>query len=86
MAPPCTGDCDGNGSVAINELVIGVNIALDALPVAVCQRFDSDGNGQVTIPELIQAVDNALAACPAVATIGLWSQDALPSTAALDVG
>ena len=26
----CVGDCDGNGAVSIDELVIGVNIALAA--------------------------------------------------------
>ena len=27
--PSCTGDCDGNGLVAINELIVGVNIVLN---------------------------------------------------------
>ncbi len=74
MAPLCTGDCDGNGSVAINELVVGVNIALDHVPATVCPRFDADGNGLVTIPELIAAVGNALTDCPGVATVGSRTQ------------
>jgi hypothetical protein len=63
-APACTGDCDGNNAVAINELVVGVNVALDSMPATVCVRFDADDDGRVTIPELIQAVGNALSGCP----------------------
>jgi autotransporter-associated beta strand protein len=64
MAARCTGDCDGNGAVAINELVIGVNIALDNAQAAVCPRFDTDGDDRVAIQELIEAVGNALTGCP----------------------
>lgn len=69
--PFCTGDCDGNGVVAINELLIGVNIALDNAVIDACPRFDANGDDRVTIPELIQAVGNALTGCPAVATTNL---------------
>jgi hypothetical protein len=55
-----TGDCNGDGMVTINELIIGVNIALGNLPIASCPAFDTDRNGQVSIDELIQAVNNAL--------------------------
>ena len=65
---PCTGDCDGDGMVAINELVIGVNIALGNLPIAECPRFDANGDTAVTIPELIQAVANTLNGCPPAAS------------------
>ena len=70
MAAFCTGDCDGNGAVAVNELVLGVNIALGNVAADVCPQFDVDGDGQVTIPELIQAVGNALTGCPAGGGIG----------------
>lgn len=60
----CAGDCDGNGAVAINELVIGVNIALGDQSVSACLAFDGDGNGSVAINELIAAVSNTLAGCP----------------------
>ena len=33
QAQDCVGDCDGDGQVSINELVLGVNIALGSLPV-----------------------------------------------------
>lgn len=64
----CVGDCSGEGMVQINELVIGVNIALGSLPIGDCPAFDCQNNGTVPINCLIQAVNNALNGCPAVAT------------------
>lgn len=66
----CVGDCDGNGSVAINELIIGVNIGLDLAPVASCPAFDRDGNGLVTVADVITAVGYGLQGCP-LATAGI---------------
>lgn len=60
----CTGDCDGNGTVAINELILGVNIAIGNQPVSVCLAFDVNDSGGVEINELIQAVGNAISGCP----------------------
>lgn len=63
-APPvCTGDCDGSSSVGINELVLGVNIALGARDVGDCPAFDRDDNGRVSINELVAAVNAALDGC-----------------------
>lgn len=59
----CAGDCDFNGAVSINELVTGVNLALNAESDAVCIALDVDDNGQVAINELISAVANALDGC-----------------------
>ena len=59
----CTGDCDGDGSVAINELIGGVNIALGSAPVDSCVAFDRDGDRSVSIDELIAAVNVALSGC-----------------------
>jgi hypothetical protein len=58
------GDCDRNGRVTVDELVIGVNIALDIAPLASCPSFDSNGDGQVTVDELIVGVGNALTGQP----------------------
>jgi hypothetical protein len=60
----CAGDCNDNGTVAVNELITGVNIALSTASVSVCSSFDVNGNGQVTIDELLRAVNNALSSCP----------------------
>ena len=62
--PMCEGDCNGDNMVAINELIIGVNIALGNAPVGDCPSFDQNDSGQVEINELIGAVNNALNGCP----------------------
>src|ERR1700687_4033659 len=67
-AQQCVGDCDGGGEVTINELILGVNIALGSVPLANCSALDADGSGDVTINELISAVNNALTGCPIVNT------------------
>ena len=59
----CAGDCDGNGTVAISELITGVTIALGSQPLDRCPAFDSSGNSGVEINELIAAVSNALDGC-----------------------
>jgi hypothetical protein len=62
--PVCVGDCDGGGSVTVDELLVGVNIAIGSAMVSACPVFDVDGDGSVAISELVQAVRNALGACP----------------------
>ncbi|MDX2171150.1 MAG: hypothetical protein SF182_29040 [Deltaproteobacteria bacterium] len=62
--PSCVGDCNGDGQVAINELITGVNIALGSSPVSACPSFDVNKDGQVAINELITGVNNALGTCP----------------------
>jgi hypothetical protein len=66
-AQSCQGDCDGGGSVAINELIVLVNIALGSAPVSACTVGDANDDGSVTINELIGAVGIALNGCPAPA-------------------
>jgi len=68
MAVACTGDCDGDGTVTVNELLVGVNIALGNAMTSACPSFDSNGDGDVTIDELLAAVNNALGSCPPAAT------------------
>ncbi len=60
---PCTGDCDGNGEVTVDEIVRGVNIALGNFALSECPVFDPNQDGEVTIEELIQAVNVALNGC-----------------------
>ena len=59
----CAGDCNGDRSVAINELVLGVAIALGSAQLTGCDGFDGDDDGQVSINELVAAVSAALAGC-----------------------
>jgi len=62
---PCAGDCDGDRTVVVSELVQAVAIALGGAPVARCAAADSTPDGLVAINELVRAVDSALAGCPA---------------------
>jgi len=61
---PCYGDCNGNGDVAINEVVLAVNIALGEATVDACSLVDDNGNDQVSVNELINAVNRMLYGCP----------------------
>lgn len=59
---PCAGDCDGDGSVRVSELIAGVTLALGTATTP-CPAIDTDGDGLVSVAELIQAVNAALAGC-----------------------
>jgi hypothetical protein len=61
--PSCSGDCNGDGHVTINELIAAVNIALGQAQITACQACDRNGDGKVTINELIAAVSRALQGC-----------------------
>ena len=61
--PACTGDCNGDGRVTIDELILAVRIALDDAPVSVCPAVDANADGTVEISELIAAVTRTLAGC-----------------------
>src|SRR6185369_13297640 len=64
-AQVCPGDCDGSGTVSIDELILAVDIALDIEGTERCPAADRDGSGTVSVDELIAAVDVALDGCPA---------------------
>jgi hypothetical protein len=68
LPPACVGDCDEKGRVTVDELVVGVNIALGNALLSQCDQFDKDRNGRVTVDELVTAVNNALNGCPAPPT------------------
>ena len=61
--PACVGDCNGNRVVTVDELIKGVNIALDIFTVSQCRALDRNGSGEVTINELTAAVNAALDGC-----------------------
>ncbi|MBI4518996.1 MAG: hypothetical protein HY699_24660 [Deltaproteobacteria bacterium] len=63
IGPGCTGDCDGDGNVTVDELVTGVNIALGTFSDEPCPVFDANLDGEVTVDELVMAVNNALNGC-----------------------
>jgi hypothetical protein len=60
----CVGDCSGNGVVTVDEILLGVSIALGDSPLAACRALDTSGDGRVTVDEILQAVNAALNGCP----------------------
>jgi len=78
-AGPCIGDCGGDGTVTIDDLIKGVNIALDNATASACPSFDINGDGVVTIDEIIQAVNAALNGCTPAASA---TPTAIPTAAA----
>jgi hypothetical protein len=60
----CYGDCNDDGFVTVNELVLGVNVALRISPLAECPSLDRTDEGEVSIDEVVLAVSLALGGCP----------------------
>jgi len=59
----CAGDCGGDGRVTVNELIVGVNIALGNAALAACSAFDRNADQLVAVNELVAAVNAALQGC-----------------------
>jgi hypothetical protein len=51
------GDCDNDQRITVDEILQGVNIALEQTPVSSCPRFDGDADRRVSVDELLAAVD-----------------------------
>jgi len=64
-AAVCPGDCDGNGTVTIVEVIRGVSIALGRTALTECPAFDRNADGQITVNELISAIAAVLHGCVA---------------------
>jgi YVTN family beta-propeller protein len=60
----CVGDCDGNRTVSIDELVRGVAMALGLQGVDDCRAFDLNEDGLVSVDEVVRGVVAALDGCP----------------------
>jgi para-nitrobenzyl esterase len=63
-AQSCVGDCNADGAVTVDEVVIGVNIALGTAPLADCSAFDRDANTSVDVAEVVTGITNLLDGCP----------------------
>jgi len=59
----CPGDCNGDGSVAIDELIRAVAIALGQTPVSACSGLDTNADGAIEVAEIVSAVGGALNGC-----------------------
>jgi hypothetical protein len=59
----CGGDCNGDGTVTVDELLRMVNIALSTVDVSMCTSGDANHDSEITIDEILTAVNNALNGC-----------------------
>ena len=64
----CPGDCNHDGTVTVDEIIIGVGIALDALELEQCAAFEQTPDGMITVDELLAAVAALLGGCSATPT------------------
>jgi hypothetical protein len=64
-AAQCGGDCDGDGSVTVADIVTLINIALGTASVTTCPPGDTSNDGMITVDEILTAVNNALHGCGA---------------------
>ncbi len=62
-AAGCSGDCNQDNAVTVDELIRGVNIALGNAEIEQCPVFDANGDSQITVDELVKAVNVALSGC-----------------------
>ncbi len=58
--PGVSGDCDGNGLVAVDEIVAMVSIGLSTRPLDRCPAADRNGDGRVTVDEILRGISAAL--------------------------
>ena len=63
MPPPCTGDCDGDTFVSVDEIVTAIAVALGDVPATACAAADRNGDHKVTVDELVAGLDAALHGC-----------------------
>jgi hypothetical protein len=64
--PPCPGDCSGDRSVTVDEILTLVNIALGNATITLCDASDLNGDGSITVDEILAAVHSALNGCPQI--------------------
>jgi hypothetical protein len=63
LAGGCVGDCNTDGEVTVDDLIIMVNIAQGSQPVSACPNGDANGDDEITIDDILQAVGKALNGC-----------------------
>jgi YVTN family beta-propeller protein len=63
--PICVGDCDGDGTVTVVDVIRALGVTFDPSALQSCESADIDGNRRVTVDELVSSVSHALSGCPA---------------------
>jgi hypothetical protein len=59
----CRGDCNVDGTVAVDDLLQMVGIAISDVPLSRCEIGDEDDDGDIGLDEIIPAVSDALSGC-----------------------
>jgi YVTN family beta-propeller protein len=59
----CVGDCDGDGTVTLGDLVTAVGVGLGSFSPDRCSRLDGNRDGRATIDELLDAVHASIMGC-----------------------
>lgn len=72
----CVGDCDGGGTVTVEEIVTATADALAAAAGA-CPAADADGHDGVTVDEIMQAVAALLHGCPIDEPVAIYDRSAI---------
>ena len=62
--PCCTGDCNADCVVTVDELLALADVALGTTAMSSCGDSDVNDDGRISIDEIVTAVHNALAGCP----------------------
>jgi alpha-D-xyloside xylohydrolase len=62
----CPGDCQGDGVVTVDEIVVGVSIGLGSSAIEACTAADGNVDGSVTVDEILRAIQAALSGCSSV--------------------
>lgn len=68
--PTCVGDCDGDGFVAIEEVVTLVRVLLGESSLGLCVGADANEDGTVDVAEIVKAVRSLWRAVRPVAATG----------------
>ena len=67
-ARACIGDCDENGAVTVDEIVIGTSIVLGTITSDACFAFRHFA-GEVDVADLVAGLRSALEGCPSYVEI-----------------
>jgi hypothetical protein len=59
----CTGDCDLDGWVTVDEVLLGTQIGLGRQSLEECPAIDADRSGTTSVDELVAAVTGAVEGC-----------------------
>lgn len=62
---PCPGDCDANRAVTVDEITLGIRLALRDASSEPCDPMDGNTDGRITVDELALAASHGLEGCEA---------------------